>query len=200
MFGATDQNIDDALAKMPDELPVLPLRNMVAFPFTMLPIAVGVPRSIKLVQDAMQNQRLVVLVTSHDPEIDEPTTDQVHTVGSIALIQRAVQGEDNSVQLAVRVLERVKIVEWTASDPYLKARIKLTPDIEEDSAETEALHRNLINVAREVVGLMPNVPNEVGDFLDQVETNRLLVYMIAANAYMDLDQRQELLRLDSINA
>jgi ATP-dependent Lon protease len=200
MFGATDQNIEDALAKLPDELPVLPLRNMVAFPFTMLPIAVGVPRSVKLTQDAMQNQRLVVLVTSHDPEIDEPTPDQVHRVGSIALIQRAVQGEDNTVQLAVRVLERVKIVEWTASDPYLKARIELAPDVEEESAETEALRRTLINVAREVVGLMPNVPNEVGDFLDQVETNRLLVYMIAANANMELDQRQELLALDSINA
>ena len=57
MFGATDQNIDHILANVPDELPVLPLRNMVAFPFTMLPIAVGVPRSVKLTQDAMQGNR-----------------------------------------------------------------------------------------------------------------------------------------------
>src|SRR5438094_10140068 len=73
MFGATDQNLSDLLAKIPDELPVLPLRNMVAFPFTVLPITRGVPRSQKLVQDAMHGNRMVVLVTSHDPEIDEPT-------------------------------------------------------------------------------------------------------------------------------
>ncbi len=199
MFGATDQNMRDLLATLPEELPVLPLRNMVAFPFTMLPIAVGVPRSVKLVQDAMHDNRLVVLVTSHDPEIDEPTQDQVHQVGSIAYIQRAAQGEDNSVQVVVQILERVKIKEWTSNDPYLKARIEIAPDTEEASAEAEALRRSLTSIAREVVALMPNVPNEVGDFLEQVESNRLLVYMIAANARMDLATRQELLALDSVN-
>ncbi|MCC7446366.1 MAG: endopeptidase La, partial [Anaerolineae bacterium] len=200
MFGATDQNMRDLLATLPEELPVLPLRNMVAFPFTMLPIGVGVPRSIKLVQDAMHDNRLVVLVTSHDPEIDEPTPDQVHQVGSIAYIQRAAQGEDNSVQLVVHVLERVKIKEWTSNAPYLKARIEVSPDTEEASAEAEALRRSLTSIAREVVALMPNVPNEVGDFLEQVESNRLLVYMIAANARMELNVRQEILEQDSVNA
>src|ERR1700690_2408380 len=107
MFGATDQTLQNVLANLPDELPVLPLRNMVAFPFTMLPITVGVARSVKLIQDAMQGNRLVVLVTSHNPEIDEPTPEQVHQVGGLAVIQRAAQGEDNSVQVVVHILERV---------------------------------------------------------------------------------------------
>jgi ATP-dependent Lon protease len=200
MFGATEHKVGDILANLPDELPVLPLRNMVAFPFTMLPIAVGVPRSVRLVQDAVQGNHLVVLVTSHNPEIDEPTAEQVHQIGGLAVIQRAVQGEDNSVQLVVHVLERVRITAWTASEPYLKARIELAPDTEEDSPESEALRRSLINIAREVVALMPNVPNEVGDFLEQIETNRLLTYVIAANARMDVPDRQELLEMDSVNA
>ncbi len=200
MFGATDQNLSDLLAKIPDELPVLPLRNMVAFPFTVLPIGVGVPRSQKLVQDAMHGNRLVVLVTSHDPEIDEPTPEQVHQVGGVAFIQRAAQGEDNTVQLVVHVLDRVKIKEWTSTEPYLKARVELAPDAEEESPEAEALRRTLTGIARDVVQLMPNVPNEVGDFLDQVESNRLLVYMIAANARMEIETRQELLAEDSVNA
>jgi ATP-dependent Lon protease len=200
MFGATEHKISDILANLPDELPVLPLRNMVAFPFTMLPIAVGVPRSVKLVQEAMQGNHLVVLVTSHNPEIDEPTAEQVHQMGGLAVIQRAVQGEDNSVQLVVHVLERVRITAWTASEPYLRARIELAPDTEEDSPESEALRRSLINIAREVVALMPNVPNEIGDFLEQVETNRLLTYVIAANARIEVPDRQELLEMDSVNA
>ncbi len=200
MFGATEHKVGDILANLPDELPVLPLRNMVAFPFTMLPIAVGVPRSVRLVQDAVQGNHLVVLVTSHNPEIDEPTAEQVHQIGGLAVIQRAAQGEDNSVQLVVHVLERVRITAWTASEPYLKARIELAPDTEEDSPESEALRRSLINIAREVVALMPNVPNEVGDFLEQIETNRLLTYVIAANSRMDVPDRQELLEMDSVNA
>ncbi len=200
MFGATDLNIEDVLAKLPDELPVLPLRNMVAFPYTVLPIGVGVPRSVKLTQEAMQGNRMVVLVTSRDPEIDEPTPEQVHQVGSVAYIQRAVQTEDKGVQLVVSVLERVKIKEWLSTDPYLKARVELAPDVEEETVETEALRRSLITTAREVIALMPNVPNEVAEFLDQVESNRLLVYSIAANGRMELDKRQELLELDSVNA
>src|SRR5437016_1146384 len=155
MFGASEQNTEDILAQVPEELPVLPLRNMVAFPFTMMPIAVGVPRSVKLVQEAMHGNRLIALVTSLDPDIDEPTPEQVHRVGGLAIIQRAVQGENNSLQLVVQVLERIKITEFTSNDPYLKARIELAPDIEEDTPEAEALVRSLINVAREVVELMP---------------------------------------------
>src|SRR5260370_23336894 len=142
MFGASDHNLDDILRQLPDELPVLPLRNMVAFPFTMMPIAVGVPRSVKLVRDAMQDHRLVALVTSHDPEIDEPTSDQVHKVGGLGFIQRAVQGENDSLQLIVHVIERIKITEWVSSDPYLKAKIELAPDIEEEGPEAEALSRS----------------------------------------------------------
>src|SRR5436305_5758428 len=103
MFGASEQNTEDILAQVPEELPVLPLRNMVAFPFTMMPIAVGVPRSVKLVRDAMQDHRLVALVTSFDPEIDEPQPDQVHRVGGLGYIQRAVQGENDSLQLIVHI-------------------------------------------------------------------------------------------------
>jgi ATP-dependent Lon protease len=199
MFGATEINAEEILAQIPEELPVLPLRNMVAFPFTVMPISVGVSRSLKLVRDAMHGNRMIALVTSHDAEIDEPTSEQVHTVGGVAIIQRAVQGENNSMQLVVQVLERIKIAEWTAEEPYLKARIELAPDVEEETPEAEALSRSLIEVAKEIVDLMPNVPSQVGDFLEQVESHRLLVYMIAANARMELDNREKILELDSVN-
>jgi ATP-dependent Lon protease len=200
MFGSGEQNVEDILAQIPSELPVLPLREMVAFPFTTLPIAVGVSRSVKLVQEAMQGNRLIALVTSQQPEIDEPTSEQVSQVGGLALIQRIIRGPNNTLQLVANVLERVRIVEWLASEPYLKARIEVAPDVEENNAEAEALRRALTEVAGEVVRLMPNIPNEIGDFLDQVESNRLLVYMIGANARMELGTRQQVLALDSVNA
>jgi ATP-dependent Lon protease len=200
MFGINDPN-DTQMVTIPEELPVLPLRNMVAFPFTTLPIAVGVPRSVRLVQEAMQNNRLVALITSRDADIDEPTSEQVHDVGSVAVIQRIVRGENNTLQLVVNVLERIKVQEWTSGDPYLRARVTVAGDIEDDDTpEAVALRRTLLQVAHEVVELMPNLPDEVGDFLEQIEENRLLVYMIGSNARMELEQRQQLLELDGVNA
>ena len=199
IFGAAEQD-ESVSVNIPDVLPVLPLRNMVAFPFTTLPIAVGVPRSVRLVQEAMQGNRMIALMTSRQPEIDEPTPDQVHQVGSVAVIQRIIRGENNMLQLIVNILERVKVVDWTDTDPYLRARVTIAPDDEEADTEAIALRRSLLQLAREVIALMPNLPDEVGEYLDQVEGNRLLVYTIAANARMELETRQALLELDSVNA
>jgi len=199
MFASNETSREDILEQLPSELPVLPLRNMVAYPFTVLPVSVGIPRSVKLVNEAMHSNHLVVLATSFDPEVDEPTPDQVHTTGGLALIQRVAQN-DKGLQMVVTILERVKIVEWLGEEPYLRARIEVAPDAEEEDPEAEALRRRLIEVAQAVVALMPNVPSEVGQFLEQVESNRALVYMIAANANMELAARQELLETDSVNA
>lgn len=198
MFGNQEPNREDILSQLPDELPVLPLRNMVAFPFTVLPVSVGVPRSVRLVNEAMQGNRLVVLVTSHNPEVDEPTSDQVHQVGGIAMIQR-VANNDKGLQMVVTVLERVRITEWTGSAPYLTAKIELAPDEEPADPEAEALRRNLVDLARSVIALMPNIPDEVGDFISQIESNRSLVYMIAANSNMEIEQRQEVLAENNVN-
>lgn len=200
MFGNNELNTEEILANLPEELPVLPLRNVVPFPYTMLPIAVGTARSLRLVNDVMQGDRLVVLVTSIDPEIDEPTPDQVYQVGSVGIIQRAAVGENNTMQLVVQALERIKIVDWTGTEPFLKARVQIALDDEEENVEAEALNRSLIKVAREVIALMPNVPDQVAEFLEQIESNRLLSYVIAANSRMDIQQRMEVLSLDSVNA
>ncbi len=199
MFGNPESNREDILNHLPEELPVLPLRNMVAFPFTVLPVSVGVPRSVKLVNEAMAGNRLVVLVTSHNPEIDEPNPDQVHQVGGIAMIQR-VANNDKGLQMVVTVLERVRIVEWVGTAPYLTAKVEVVADEEPTDIEAEALRRKLIDLSRAVIELMPNVPDEVGEFLSQLDSNRSLVYMIAANANMDVDKRQELLAEDNVNA
>lgn len=199
MFGNNDQNTADLLAQMPTELPVLPLRNTVAFPFTVLPIAVGTPRSVRLVREVMNGNHLLVLATSRDADLEEPTPDQIYDVGTVAVIQRMVVGENDVIQLVVQVLERVKITNWVDTEPYLRAEIALAPDIEEEDNEAEALKRSLVSISREVIGMMPNVPTQIGEFLDEIESNRLLAYIISANARMELDKRQEILEIDSVN-
>lgn len=201
MFGNHDSNTDTILAELPDTLPVLPLRGAVAFPYTMIPIMVGTERSLELTQDVMANNpRLVVLVTAHDAENERPSPDEVHQVGTVALVHRAVKGRGGTMQLLVQSLERVRIVDWTSEEPYLTARIELAPDWEEEDAESKALRRALLDLANEVVALMPSVPDEIAGTLEQFDSNRILTYVIAANARMEHDTRLAVLQLDSVNA
>ncbi len=198
MFG-NHVNMDEVLANLPEEVPVLPLRNTVAFPYSVLPIVVGSPHSLKLSQDALQGNRLLMLVTSRDPEMEKPGPDDVHQIGVLAMIQRAVTGQNGTMQLLVQTLERVRVVEWIDTDPYLQARIELAPENEEEDTDAEALSRNLISVSREIIALMPNVPDEVVGALEQLETNQALVYTIATNSRLDIEKRMEILQQDSIN-
>ena len=197
-----DNNLNSAeiLAHLPDEIPVLPLRNTVAFPYAMLPIVVNTERSKRLVNDVIDDHRIVMLVTSHDPDNDTPLPGQVYTTGSIAIIRRAAPGRDGTMQLFIQALERARIIQWTGDDPYLKAIIELAPDTEEDNTEGEALNRGLVSISREIVTLMPNVPNEIVDALQEIEDNRLLSYTIASNARLDIPTRIEVLEEDSVNA
>ncbi|GAB4407311.1 MAG: endopeptidase La [Anaerolineales bacterium] len=188
------------LARMPEELPILPLRNTVALPFAMIPLAVGIPRSVRLVEDALAGNHLIGLMAMKDPEIEEPLPGQIYEVGTVAYIHRVIHSDDGNLQVIVQGLERIKINVWTATSPYLKARVSLAPDmVDLESVETEALRRTLLQVAREVINLMPNLPKEVALFLEQLENPRHLTYMIAANMRMDMKEMQQLLELDNLN-
>ncbi|MGD8298485.1 MAG: endopeptidase La [Desulfobacterales bacterium] len=183
---------------IPQDLPILPLRNTVAFPFMILPLAVGVPRSIKLVEDAMHGNRLVGLVASKDPELDEPVPGQTYTVGTVARVLRVVRGSDKDLQMVVENLERFKILHWQKTEPYLQAHIELAPDLVQSDIELDALVHSLRELAKQVVALMPNLPAEVGNFLDQVQEPRYLFYMVTSNSRMDIAECQRILEMDDL--
>jgi len=183
---------------IPEELSILPLRNTVAFPFTVLPLAVGIERSVKLVQDAVQGDRLIGLVAMKDPKIKEPKPGQTYEVGTLARVEHMMRGPDNSLQVLVHGLERFRIEYWTADDPYLKARIKPAPVQVESDLELDALQRSLRDIANEVVTLSPNFSQEAGEFLNQVDNPRQLVNIIATNAGLDLQDAQEVLEENSL--
>jgi len=193
-----DQN-HGLLATMPAELPILPLRNTVALPFAMIPLAVGIPRSVKLVEDVLAGNKLVGLMAMREPEVEEPLPGQIYEVGTVAYIHKVMRAEDGDLQVIVQGLERVKVDAWTTQTPYLKARVSLAPDIVEESVEAEALRRALLQVSREVIALMPNLPKEVALFLEQLENPRHLTYMIAANTRMEVADSQKLLEIDHLN-
>ncbi len=192
-----DENrIDEALDNL---LPILPLRNIVALPMAVIPLAVGIPRSVKLIEDVMAGNRLLGLVAMKDPEIEEPGPDMVYQTGVIAIIHKVVRTDDGSLQVIVQGLERIRVQEWDESLPYLRARVERAPEIQEDDVEAEALRQSLLELSAEVAELLPNIPEGAIAFLEQVKDNRQLVYIVAANMRMEVPDEQALLEADSVN-
>lgn len=186
------------VAQMPHELPILPLRNTLAYPFSVLPLAVGIARSVKLIEDALQGNRLIGLVAMQDSTVEEPMPGQVYETGTMALIQRVARTPDNALQVVVQGVERFRVETWLDTRPYLRARIAMAPDVVETDVEMEALQRSLLTLAQEVVALSAHMPKEVANFLGQVKDPRYLAYLIAANARLEVPQGQQILETDSV--
>jgi ATP-dependent Lon protease len=184
--------------EFPAELPILPLRNTVAFPYTILPLTVGVERSIKLIEDAQNGDHLIGLVAMKFPEIEDPLPGQVYEVGTIARIERVAKTPDNHLNIIVHCLERFKVDFWTADKPYLRATIHPVPDLIEADLETDALQRSLLEVAREVVALSPNYPKEAGEFLTQIKNPRYLAYLVANYANLEMAKAQQILEEENL--
>jgi ATP-dependent Lon protease len=176
----------------PSELPVLPLRNVVAFPDGLLPLAVGLERSIRLLEDALEGDRLVVLAAMTDPAVEEPGPDGVYQIGTLATVERALRISDD-YQILVRGLARVRIVDWLAEKPYLKVRVEPFPETFVDETEIEALRRELLDAARRMVIFFPQVPDGIVDILDQINEPSTLLYMVASNIRLEAAQAQRVL-------
>ncbi|MCG6879570.1 MAG: endopeptidase La [Deltaproteobacteria bacterium] len=188
----------DRIADIPRDLPILPLRYTVAYPFSVLTLMVGVPRSVKMVEEIYKDQGLIGLVTSKDGSVDEPRPDQIHNIGTVAKIEQVIQDFTGTLRVVVRGIERFEIEEWIETEPYLKARISPKPDLAETGVEMDAMARSLRGLAQEVIKLSSRFPKEVSLFLDQLQDPRHLVYLISSTAGMDLEKELLLLEKDSI--
>lgn len=186
-------------AELPPELPVLPLRNVVAFPYSVMPLSVGLPRSVRLIEDVIESNRLVVLVAMIDPTVEEPGPEGVYQVGTLAQVERAMRVDDGSYQVLVRGLARVRITQWLTEGPYLKAHAELWPEKEGDATEMEALRRELLVLARRLVVFLPQVPDGVVDMLEQVTDLSLLLYIIASNIRMEIEPAQKILAGETLS-
>jgi len=189
---------DDENVSIPEVLPVLPLKDVVVYPFAIQPLGVGQERSIRLIDDVMHGNRLVVLVAQKSAELDQAGPDDVFKIGTVSRIGRIFRMPDGTIQIAVQGLERVDIGEFTQEKPYLMAHVTNRPDVQEEDNETEAIKRNVINYFQRLVGLVQNVPEGVAAATLNLEEARQVVYVIATFVQMDLELRQKLLELDSV--
>ena len=185
---------------IPSELPILPLRGLVVYPQTAIPLTVGQPRSIKLVDDVVSGDRLIGLVAAKDPELETPGPEDVYQVGTLASIHRLFRAPDGTIRLLVQGLARIRIETYTGTEPYLRARVRAIPETSEDTLEVEAMVRNVVNLFTRLADLVPNIPGELVTSALNVDDPLQLVYAIATYIRISLEDAQELLELESTDA
>jgi ATP-dependent Lon protease len=187
--------------QIPQILPVLPLRGLVVFPQTAVPLTIGQSRSIRLVDDVMAgDERLIALVTSRDPEIETPKPEDLYTIGTVAMVHRMFRAPDGTIRLVVQGLLRCRLVNFIQEEPYLKAEIEAAPEAVEDGLELEAMARNARDQFEHIADMVPSIPRELVTSVVSIEDALQTIYTIANFQRMDLEDAQALLELDSTSA
>lgn len=158
---ATAEEEEEHASDLPTELPILPLKNTVVYPLTVLPLLVQKPRSVRLVDDAVVADKTVALVALRDPSIEEPGPEDLYDIGTVAVIHRLARAPDGTLHIIVQGLERVRLTEFTQRDPYMRARIAPAPEVVEETVEIEALRRSTLELFRRLVELAAYLPEEV---------------------------------------
>jgi len=184
----------------PEILPILPMRNVVVFPFMVVPVTVGQPRSQKLVEEASAGDRIIGIVGMKNPEEKEPKPENLYRIGSIAKILRLMKAPDGKIHILVQGLEKMEIEDWLSEEPYLRARSRLLYDSspEVGDLQAEALRINLIELFKRLVSLMSYMPDELASSVSQTRQYRQMAYLISSSIRMDLNVAQEVLELDDV--
>ncbi len=195
----SSEHSEELEPEIPSELPILPLRGLVVYPQTAIPLTVGQPRSMKLVDDVVGGTRLIGLFTAKDPEMEVPGPDDVYRVGTLAAIHRLFRAPDGTIRLLVQGLARIEIEEYIAEEPYLRARVRALPEQVEETLEVEALTRNVVDQFTRLADLVPSIPSELISSALNVDDPLQLVYAVATYVRIDMEEAQKLLELSGLD-
>ena len=175
-------------------LPLLPLRNGVFFPGGVITLNVGRPKSIALIKAADPTETLLAIVTQRDPEIEDPTDDDLYRVGTLARILKIQKTGRNTYSLMVQGIQRLTLDRVTSEDPYWIADITAIPeDNDKDDAKLGALDQTLRKVAREVIKLTPELPRGAEKMLSEIKEPGQLADMIASTLDVSLEDKMKVL-------
>ncbi len=185
------------VSDMPEQLPILPLRGVVVYPHTAVPLTIGQPRSIKLVDDAVAGTRMIGLVASKKPEQETPGPEDLYSFGTLAAVQRLFRAPDGTIRLIVQGLARFELGEFVSLEPFLKAKIAFRPEAVEEGVEIEAQVRAARDQFQKITELATSLPPEIVASVLNLEDPLHVAYSIANFQRMDLQDAQSILEENS---
>jgi ATP-dependent Lon protease len=190
-----DLRKDDEPVKVPDALPVLPLRDIVIFPFMIVPLYVSRDRSIKAVDHALAENRMILLAAQKRQDDEDPGPDDIYTVGTVALIMRMLKLPDGRIRVLVQGVGRARITGYEEGSPHLQARIESIqePESVDKSLEVEALMRNVKSALEKSANLGKPISPEVIVIATNMEEPGRLADLTASNLDLKVEGAQEIL-------
>jgi ATP-dependent Lon protease len=190
---------DDEPVKIPETLPVLPLRDIVIFPFMIVPLYVSRDRSIKAVDQALADNRMILLLAQKRQDDEDPGPDDVYQVGTVALIMRMLKLPDGRIRVLVQGIGRARVASFEEGHPYLKARIEsiTEPEVADKGLEVEALMRNVKAALEKSANLGKAISPEVIVIATNMEEPGRLADLTASNLDLKVEGAQEILEATS---
>ncbi|MCX8022513.1 MAG: endopeptidase La [Syntrophorhabdaceae bacterium] len=177
----------------PTEIPILPLRGTVAYPDLIMPLIVGREKSVKLVDEAMNRDKMIGILTQKNPDIEDPDVDDLYTVGTIATIMKMVKMVDGSQRIVVQGLCRFKLIEFVEKEPHLKARILPIFEEYQKDIEIDAMYLNLKNLFKKAVDMAPYLSAELAQIASKIDNPGNMADLIASTINISVSEKQEIL-------
>jgi ATP-dependent Lon protease len=178
---------------IPSELPILPIKTGVVFPFMIVPLIVSDEHLIKQIDDALGSDKLIGVITQRNPEIETPGADDLHEFGTASLIVKMLRFPDGSLRILVQGVTRIRLTRISQTLPYLKARVDVIKESAEKSLELEALVRNAINLFQKVVSMAFYLPDELQAVVLNIQDESKLADFIASNVNFEVKDKQSIL-------
>ena len=185
----------DGEVSIPDTLPLLPVRDVVIFPYMFLPLFVGRESSIKAVEEAIAKGRLIFLVTQKDPANDSPSPDEIYRVGVVATIMKMLKLPDGRIKILVQALTNARVVDYIQTGPVFRVKVEKVeePLVTEISVEVEAMMRNIREQCEKTLSLKGLLTNEILAVLSGIEDPGRLADLVASNLNLKIKESQDLL-------
>jgi ATP-dependent Lon protease len=194
----TRLHLKDHNLKQPDVIGILPIRNIVVYPGTITPLAIGRKRSKALLADATRHESVIGLLTQRSPNVDVPGFKDLYSVGTTASVLKVIKLPQGPMHIVVHGITRFKVIDRLSTKPYLKVRVQYLDVKVKMTKKLQALIVNVRQAANRVIALSPNVPEEASVLLENIENPSALSDFLAANLSLDIEKKQQL--LEELNA
>ncbi len=199
MLSVEDEGDFNTQEPYPDQMPLLALKNTVLFPGIVIPITVGRDKSIRAIQKAYSTNRMIGVLSQRDLEVENPGAEDLFSVGSIARVLKLLRMPDGTTTAILRGQKRFRLREIIRQNPYLEGKVEtLEQTTPADSLEFEALISTILDLAKKIVELSPNIPSEAMVMLRSINDPNFLLNFIASNLNTKIEVKQYILEMDSL--
>ncbi|WP_396171515.1 endopeptidase La [Flavobacterium sp.] len=186
--------------ELPSTLAILPLRNMVLFPGVVIPITAGRDKSIKLINDAYAGGKIIGVVAQKNEEVEDPTKNDIHEIGTVARILRVLKMPDGNVTVILQGKKRFQIKSVVEETPYFNAKIKEVPEKRPTKKDSEflAILDSVRELAIQIIKENPNIPSEATFAIKNIESQSFLINFVTSNMSLSVEEKQNLLAINSL--